>query len=256
MLYTIVSTLIALLSVRFNGVAVTAQKLKANVQPLKKNDRSLQTVAVGTVEKLLLYDATTDLPLLTLADGMLVNIATLNNVVAGSLTIVATTINGPVGSVKFGYNGKKTMKNEILAPYSLCGDTGTNFHPCPYLVDGQHTITVTTYEGIKFNGTIGSVKTLTFQIVNIPPTMAPATKPTAAPIAIITTSTPTGTPSKMPTIVTAAPITTPVATPTDTPLRPPTSAPILEASCTGSIPQVSKQKSARKISVNYFITGI
>ena len=185
-----VSTLIVLLSVSFDRLAVTAQKLTANVLSLRNNDRSLQTVVVGIVDELILYDATTDLPLLTLADGMVVNIATLN-VVAGSLTVVATTINGPVGSVNFGYNGKKSIKKEILPPYSLCGDTGTNFLPCPYLLVGQHNITVTTYEGTKVNGTVGSVETLVFQIVNIPPapTGTPL-RPPSAPVLVASCSIP------------------------------------------------------------------
>ena len=145
--------------------------------------RSLQSV--GQVDQFILYNAQTDQPLLTLTDGMVVNIATLN---ANTFNIVATTVNGVVGSVKFGYNGNANARIESLPPYSLCGDSNANYEVCTYLVVGSHTITATSYSGTKAGGTIGSVKTLTFQIVNnnnntpTPPVKSPTKAPTTPPI--------------------------------------------------------------------------
>ena len=153
-----------ILSVCFSRESVVhSQKVKSHVRSIE--DRSLQTV-VGKVDKLILYDAIADLPILTLTDGMVVDTATLSNV--NHFSVVATTINGTVGSVRFGYNGKSNARTELSTPYSLCGDTGTNLKECAFLVVGRHSLTVTTYEGIKANGTIVSVEKLSFQIGNNP----------------------------------------------------------------------------------------
>ena len=132
----------------------------------------------------MLYDAIMDLPILTLADGMVVNTAMLNSV--NKFSVVATTVNGKVGSVRFVYNRKSNARTEAIPPYSLCGGTGTDFYECAYLVVGQHDLTVTTYGGKRANGTIGSVETLSFRIVNIPLTKEPTEAPSASPVAVVT----------------------------------------------------------------------
>jgi hypothetical protein len=190
--------------------------------------RSLQTaVVVGKVDNLILYNAITDSPILYLTDGMVVNIATLN---MSSFNVVATTIDGEVGSVKFGYNGKAKQRSETNPPYALCGGSGANLNVCSYLVVGQHNLTVTTYEGKRVNGTIGSIRQLSFRIVNVPsttsPTRVPTMIPTKAPIVTPTkvpTKTPTNAPTTAPTLVpTAAPIAPAPTTKTPSPLTPTT----------------------------------
>ena len=119
------------------------------------NDRSLQTV--GTVDRLVLINAVTDLPIVNLAKDTVVNIASVN---AKSFAIEATTVGGSVGSVKFGYNGKPNFKIEGVARYAMCGNSGNNFAACSVLVVGQHNLTVTTYSGTRASGTIGSIKNL------------------------------------------------------------------------------------------------
>jgi hypothetical protein len=168
-------------------------------------DRTLQTVVVGQVDQLILYDAGTDQPILTLTDGMVVNSATLN---VNSFNIEATTVNGAVGSVKFGYNGNSKIRVEASAPYAMCGNSGTDFAVCTYLVVGQHTVTATSYSGTKADGTVGTTKTITFQIVNgaSPPLPAPVMAPIPAPTTVVVTKSPT-----------KAPINAPVSTSPTTP---------------------------------------
>ena len=267
MLYCISSTLLVLLSASCGRVSVNAQMDRSSIQLLRKNTAGRllqQSVVVGKVDQLILYNAITDLPLLTLTDGLMVNIDTLN---VTTFTVVATTTGGAVGSVKFGYNGKNNVRSEILAPYSLCGDTGQDFKVCSFLVVGQHNITVTTYEGTKVNGTIGSIEKLSFRIVNSPPTISPTLVPTRLPTGepIHTpTNAPTSVPTKTPVTNTPTgtpllqmPPTSPVATkqPSVAPTRTPTNAPIVESSC--NIPKVrivgiqSQLEDKREMLVHY-----
>jgi hypothetical protein len=146
------------------------------------NDRSVQTV--GQIDNLILYDAVTDQPIVTLTNGMVVNTATLH-VDHTSFNVVATIRNGVVGSVKFGYNGMNNLRTEAEAPYALCGNRGTNYYVCTFLGTGQHNLTVTSYSGSKANGTIGSIRTLSFRIVHSVP-VAPTTAPTKAPVVMPT----------------------------------------------------------------------
>jgi hypothetical protein len=164
------------------------------------NDRSLQTV--GTVDRLVLINAATDLPIVDLSNDLVVNIATVN---ANSFAIEATTVGGSVGSVKFGYNGNPSSKIEQSARYAMCGNSGDNFAACSVLVVGQHNLTVTTYSGTKASGTIGSIKNLSFRIVNIPltkaPTKAPVTNvptkaPTMVPVATVSCNIPKASPTE------------------------------------------------------------
>jgi hypothetical protein len=148
------------------------------------NDRSVQTV--GQIDNLILYDAVTDQPIVTLTNGMVVNTATLNvDHTTGSFNVVATIRNGVVGSVKFGYNGKNNLRIEAEAPYALCGNKGTNYYVCTFLGTGQHNLTVTSYSGSKANGTIGSIRTLSFRIVHSVP-VVPTKAPTKAPVVMPT----------------------------------------------------------------------
>lgn len=257
MLCSIASSLIVLvlLSIFPCRYVVSAEKVTSDSLPFEDSitGRSLQTAVVGKVDKLILYNAITDLPIFTLTEGMVVNTATLN---MNNFSVIATTVNGTVGSVRFGYNGKSNVRTETNAPYALCGGTGTNINVCTFLVVGQHNLTVTTYEGKRANGTIGSVEKLSFRIANIPSTMSPTkaptkvptnaptkvpTKtPTVRPTSIPVTSTPTGTPSKAPLVKvptatktpSRAPTMAPLApVPTKTPTKAPTFAPTVPVSC-------------------------
>ena len=178
---------------------VAAQKDSNGIRGGK--DRALQTVVVGKIDQFVLYNAMTDQPLLTLSDGMIVNTATLN---ATSFNIEATTVDGAVGSVQFGYNGRANSRREGVAPYALCGNNGANYYACSYLVVGPHTITATSYSGSEADGTVGSVRTVSFRIVHQTP--MPTKSPTKFPIKanVITTKSPTKVQTKAP--LTAAPV--------------------------------------------------
>jgi hypothetical protein len=160
-------------------------------------DRSLLLEnPVGRVDQLILYDANTDQPMLTISDGILINTAVLN--VSDFNMEATTTVNGTVGSIKFGYNGRVNYNIDKLPPYSFCRNTGTNFFPCAVLIAGQHNVTVTSYAGSNANGTIGSMKTISFRIVNNKPTQSPTKAPTNSPINKIPTKRPTKSPTLAP----------------------------------------------------------
>ena len=132
--------LVALL-VYFSSDVVSAEKVISNTRRFDGRSRSLQSAVVGKVDKLILYNAVTDLPLFILTEGMVVNTAILN---VSTFNVIATVDDGTVGSIKFGYNGKDKHRTETKAPYTLCGGTVTDYNVCTYLVVGRHNITVTT----------------------------------------------------------------------------------------------------------------
>ena len=240
-------SVVIILSIYFSRNVIFAEKVKSNIRRSEGGigSRSLQTVVVGKVDKLILYNAYTDQPIFILSDGMVVNTATLN---ASSFNVVATTVDGTVGSIKFGYNGNDNKKMEGTAPYAFCGNSGADFYVCPCLVVGQHNLTVTTYAGKKLTGTIGSVETLSFRIVDTQPTIPP----TMAPLAPLPTMPPTiarlaPVPTMPPTIATLAPVTTMLPTiaplapvPTKNPLIAPIAAPTVTVSC--NIPKVCQHE--------------
>jgi hypothetical protein len=184
--------------------ASTANPDQSYPQP-DVGDRLLQAPqqSVGYVDKFLLYNSITDQPILTLADGDVINVATIN---AYAFNIVVTTSGGPVGSVRFGYNGNRNYRTESISPYCLCGSQGTNLKSCAVLVVGMHSIIATTYSGIKASGAIGTSQKLSFRIVN--DTLLPTNSPTNTP----TSKNPTIAPSSAPIIqqTTSAPTKIPV----------------------------------------------
>jgi hypothetical protein len=204
--------------------------------------RALQTTTtmVGQVDRFILINADTDLPIVDLFNDTIINIATQ---ATSNFNIQVTIVpnSGTVGSIKFGYNTKSSFRIERDAPYAFCGDgspTG-NFYPCSNLntANGQpHIVTATPYSGSRANGTLGLKKTVSFQIVNIPPTHTPTMSPTPKPTSAPTTKVPTSIPTKIPTsIPTKIPTSAPTKIPTSVPTMTPSNAPI--SIC--NIPQVS-----------------
>jgi hypothetical protein len=135
------------------------------------NKRDLQIV--GQIQALRLINADTDLPIVDLVDGMVINTATLST---SNFNVQATvTNNAIVQSVKFGYNTRSSFRIESEQPYAICGDGGPvgNYNVCLTLVVGQHNLSATPYTGTKASGTAGPTKHISFRIVNKPPTAAP-----------------------------------------------------------------------------------
>jgi hypothetical protein len=125
--------------------------------------RQLQTI--GQVENLRLINADTDLPIVNLTNGMVINVA----LTASNFNIQATTTNGTVGSIQFGYNGNSKYRIDSAQPFSLCPTPGgSNYETCTALVVGQHTFTVTPYFGTAATGIAGAALQITFNITKAP----------------------------------------------------------------------------------------
>ena len=198
-----------------------------------RNLRALQTL--GQVDRFVLINADTNLPIVDLLDGTVINIATQST---SNFNIQVTVVenSGPIGSIKFGYNTKPNFKVETGAPYAFCGDGQPvgNYFTCTNLnttLDGQsHVVSATPYSGIKANGTMGVKKMVSFRIVNIPPTPAPVLSPTKVPSSAPTnqpSSAPTNQPSSAPT---SQPSSAPIKQPSSAPTNQPSSAPIKQPS--------------------------
>jgi hypothetical protein len=166
---------------------------------------------------------------MNLTNGTVVNLA---EQATTQFNIQAITIDGTVGSVRFGYNGEPNFRIESLPPYSFCGDgspTG-NYYTCEVLIVGQHNVSATTFSNTKATGTEGTSASISFKITNspiAPPTKAPTKSPTKAPTKTATKA-PTKSPAKAPTKPpTKAPTKPPTKAPTKAPTKTPTKAPLM-----------------------------
>ncbi|WP_045465309.1 PKD domain-containing protein [Sporocytophaga myxococcoides] len=91
----------------------------------------------------------------------------LSHYSTSNFNIVASTIPGTVGSVRFEYDGKVSIENS--APYALYGDVNGNFNPGP-LTLGTHIISATPYSGPNATGVKGLTRTVKFQVmISFPP---------------------------------------------------------------------------------------
>jgi Malectin domain len=180
------------------------------------------------------------------------------NLTATGLAIDALTTGGPIASVVFGYNTTRNYSVEKLAPYAMCGNSGTNFFRCTFLTVGTHRINVT------ISNVPNSSRVITFTLVNASsivnassplaaPALVPMAVPVAAPIAVVPVprpiAVPVPTPQTVPVFVplptppvplpipvaapvpirptTAVPAPIPLPTPTTAPVAPPVIAPVL-----------------------------
>lgn len=131
------------------------------------NYHSRMQAEVGQVLELRLINADTDLPIVTLTDGMIINIATQNTT---KFNIEATTDTGTVGSIRFSYNRNANFRTESERPFAFCGDGSPlgNYRRCSNLVVGQHNVSATSYSGTGQSGMIGNTKTVTFTFIQEP----------------------------------------------------------------------------------------
>jgi len=138
-----------------------------------------------SISALVLINADTDLPIGPLADGAILNLATVGR----NLHVLAQTSPNAVGSVSFTLNGSVRYENE--APYALWSNDGDDFFPwTPRL--GANTLIVRAFTDVNGSG-LGSAEvvvnftvieqapaTATFTSTPVPPTSTPV-PPTAAP---------------------------------------------------------------------------
>ncbi len=161
-----------------------------------------QQSSAQSIANFVLWNASSQQQLLTMTNGMTLNLATLPT----CLDISATTSPGTVGSVNFDYDSTANFE-EANGPIYWFEDTDLANTPiCYNYTIGTHTITATPYTQANESGTAGQPQSITFNVINSLPT--PTLRPTPVPTAI-----PTRTPTVIPTSVpTAIPI------PTDTPI--------------------------------------
>ncbi|GIV33216.1 MAG: hypothetical protein KatS3mg031_0751 [Chitinophagales bacterium] len=112
---------------------------------------------------LTLIDANTDLDIVTMTNGMTINLA-----VTPSISVRANTCNNQnVGSVKFFLNNT-LIKTENIPPYAVNGDSPYGNYLAWNVPLGNHTLTATPYSGPSGSGTVGISKTISFTVINQP----------------------------------------------------------------------------------------
>jgi hypothetical protein len=112
------------------------------------------------VSSLILINADTDQPILTMTDGMTINLATLPT---RNLNIQALTSPSAVGSVRFALDANANYRTETAAPYAMAGDVNGNYTAWTPAV-GLHTLTATPYTGTGGTGTAGVPLKITFSV--------------------------------------------------------------------------------------------
>jgi hypothetical protein len=130
----------------------------ANDHSIGSGQRHLRSI--GKVKNFRLINADTNLPIITLTNDMVIDIATLGT---ENLNIRATTTNGTIVAIRFGYNGNSKFRTDALRPYALCGDglPVGNYYVCKELVAGSHSISATPY---SVSGEVGETAKLSFTI--------------------------------------------------------------------------------------------
>ena len=123
------------------------------------------TNSVGFVSSLVLVNANTDLDILTLTPGMVLDLAALPT---PNLNIRANTSPATVGSVQFDLVGRQPQFTiENLVPYALVSDFQGNY-PSWTPLSGSYVLTITPFSGTNGSGVAGSVLTFAFSVVNSP----------------------------------------------------------------------------------------
>jgi Malectin domain len=161
--------------------------------------RQLQ-VDVGSITRLDLVNAITDLSITTLSNDQVILVSSIPGMKSPNFNIEAKAT-GNVGSVVFALNGVN-VQTENGAPWAFCGNSGSNLFSCPSLI-GTVTVSATPYSDKNGGGTKGTTMSVTFSIaLNAPP--SPTTEsPTKTPVA--PGNTPTVAPTESPVIVTPTP---------------------------------------------------
>ena len=147
--------LIALLLICYhsNSIVVVNASVKRHLQ------------SVGEVKNFRLINADTNVPIVNLKNGMIINIATLSSEHLNVQATTTTATNGTVVMIRFGYNGNSNFRNESLRPFSFCGDGLPigNYYVCNELGVGNHTISANPY---SISGEVGVTKEVTFSITD------------------------------------------------------------------------------------------
>jgi hypothetical protein len=143
----------------------------------------VQTNGSPTVGSLVLYNADTNQPIMTLTNGSVIDYAAIGT---SRVTIVANV--GSAKSVAFGMDGNGGMYNDNSNPFSFNGETNGTLNPYSF-ANGNHTVLATPFSGAYATGSAGSMFSVNFTVKNagyVPqsnPTPAPVTQPsTSGPV--------------------------------------------------------------------------
>ena len=146
-------------------------------------ESNLATVSIAVmsgqlvVESFSLINADTDESIRTLADGDIINLATLPT---RKLNIRANTNPAVIGSVEFELNAM-TYSVENLAPYALAGDSPPGNYAPWTPTPGQYALTATPFSENRAQGEVGESLTVDFSVLDQPTDNEP-------PVAIFTAS--------------------------------------------------------------------
>lgn len=145
-------------------VPVNAAKASENVKN-KSKLASVRPIAFAgeRVTSFTLINADTDQPIQTIANGSILNLATLPT---RNLNIRANTDPSVVGSVVFSMTGKQVYnKTETGAPYSLFGDILGDYKPW-VPATGTYSLKCTPYSSGSGSGAAGTALTISFTVTN------------------------------------------------------------------------------------------
>ncbi|WP_158267430.1 PKD domain-containing protein [Adhaeribacter arboris] len=125
------------------------------------------TSSNSQIVSLTLINGDTDKDILTITEGIVLNLATLPT---KNLNIRINTSATGVGSVKLALSGRWTINKTEGAPYTLFGDekysNGTVNYGGLALPTGDYTLKSTPYSGSNGSGTAGTPLTVNFKIIN------------------------------------------------------------------------------------------
>lgn len=143
--------------------------------------------AQQSIDDFVLINADTNADITVLANGMEINTSSLGG---NNLNIRANANPEMVGSVFLALSGQvESTRVENVAPYALFGDVAGDYLPGNLPV-GDYTMTATPYSGANLSGTVGTVLSIQFSIVdqplNLPPTSISSANPVSgvAPLSV------------------------------------------------------------------------
>ncbi|WP_394750499.1 Ig-like domain-containing protein [Spongiimicrobium salis] len=147
------------------GITYTSAAIVSSndpINPVTPVDITLEVLEGPEVASFTLVDADANAIIGPLADGDVIDLATLST---SSLSVIAETGDTPVGSVVFDLNGENGVQTENFAPYTIAGDNDGNFNGINFPL-GANTITATPFSGPNGTGDAGSAATVSFTVVD------------------------------------------------------------------------------------------
>ncbi|MEL6392819.1 MAG: hypothetical protein AAFR97_08685, partial [Bacteroidota bacterium] len=112
------------------------------------------------ISELVLVNANTDSDIGQLEEGATIDLAS-----TGTNLNIRAEVSGPVGSVRFSYDGNNNFQTENVAPYAFAGDTGGDYNSwTPTL--GEHTVTAIAYEGENASGDVLGTIAVNFTVIS------------------------------------------------------------------------------------------